>query len=310
MKLYFSQQNIRTQYLGINLLLEDTPHYDFVKNNGESLRYVDYLKESWKYYYPNKSREEAEKMISEKIKSFKGLIYDIKVNGIRNPIIVFKNLNNKTMIFDGNHRASIALYLGLEIPLQYISLKEAVRRRTKNPNIFYGSKNKGIPYQSIYTPNGILVLEGRRTDLVKRREMIDIEDIRNKVVLDIGCNYGNSLLLMDCAKQRIGIDKEADILTSAVRIATIFEQEIDFRQFNLNQIYTELEPVDTALIFSVDAHLQTLDGLIDIIKNKVKGIVYYETHEGYKIPDEICSLFNKIELRGKLGSRKLYKCIK
>lgn len=310
MKLYFSQQNINTQYLGIDLLLENTPHYDFVKQDGNSKRYIEYLKKSWKYYYPNRSKKRIEEMISEKVKSFRKLIEDIKENGIKEPVVVFTNLDGQVMIFDGNHRASVGLYYNIDIPMETISLREAIRRRTENPNIFYGSKNKGIPYQSIYTPGSILVLEGRRNDIVDRRNMIDIEDITGKTILDMGCNYGNSLLLMGNAKKRIGIDKEADILTSAIRVATIFRQKIDFRRFDLNKIYTRLEKVDTALIFSVNAHLDTLSGLVSIIKNKVRYVVYFETHEGHEIPDEIKCLFSKIELKGKLGSRKFYKCIK
>jgi len=305
-QLYFSQQHIYTQ-LGHTVRMEDTPHYDFLVKDGKSTMYEDYLRTSWKYYFPKKTNVDIENMILKQIEKFKKLATDIKKNGIIEPIQVFRRLNKDLMVYDGNHRSVIGLYYGIKIPTKMMDLKEVLTLRTRIPSIFYGSLNKGVPYQSIYSPDGIELLHGRRNDLLLRSLYIDKKDIKGKVVLDLGCNYGNSLFLLSGAKRMIGIDVSSRILTSAVRLAVIFKKKVEFMVHDLNRLDILLPEVDTAFMFSLDAHLKGIGGITRIIELYLKKVLYFETHEHGEIPIEIERLFKKCEFLLEYSDRKLYR---
>jgi len=303
-KLYFSQQHIYTQ-LGHTVDIKDTPHYRFLETGKEKI-YKDYLRNSWEFYKPGFSEEDIDK----RMQYFKDLVEDIKVNGVKKPIECFIRPNGDELVHDGNHRAVIATYLNIPLPKKEIPFKEVLKIRVNVPGSFYGSKRKGMPYQSIYSPEGKIILEGRRSDILERFNLIKEEDTRDKDIIDIGCNYGNTLMLCNNARSLTGVDVDAEILTSAVRLAVFYAKRIHYLHFDVNR-ELNIDAVDTAFIFSVDAHLKELAGLIYFIKNKVKNVVYFETHESREMPEVIRNLFDNIELLGVLpGNRKFYRCTK
>lgn len=300
--LYFSQQHLHTQ-MGPSVPIHKTPHFLFM--NGKRDQYRDYLRRSWKSYRPHFSESDIE----QQVKRFDDLIADVKRNGIKRPIMTFTRPNGDLMIYDGNHRSAIGKALGIEIPADEISLVQAIRNRV-DVGSFYGTKHRGMPYQTIYAPDGTPVVEGRRDDLITRNDLISQSDVTGKTVVDVGCNYGNALLLLRDARRRIGIDVDEKILTAAVRMAVIFNQEITFKAQDMSVPNPDLPECDTAFVFSVDAHLNALDGLVEFIKEKVRTVVYFETHEGRGMPLPP-SLFRNVEQIGVLpGERKLLRCTK
>jgi 2-polyprenyl-3-methyl-5-hydroxy-6-metoxy-1,4-benzoquinol methylase len=310
--LYFGQQHIGTthffgeKYHTIHIC--DMPHYKFLL--GDEDAYIDYLKHSWNYHMPNQNTEiQREKQVL----LFRKLKIDIEENGCRIPITICKRSDGNYVIVDGNHRASISLYLGRQIIAKEISLEDHVRNLVANPNEFFGTKNAGKPYQSILI-NQKEIIKGRRdaSDLQGRLNLIKIEDLQNKKILDVGCNYGtNCFYSTDCgASKALGIDVSGKLLTAAIRINSLFAKpcyfdKIDFAKLN------EIDRFDTTFVFSVDKHINDNKMLAKNILSNTKKVVYFETHSHSEIPKEIQFIFSSIKFLGNTadGSRNLYRCI-
>ena len=295
-KLLFGQQNINNfKFFGdnyVNILINETPHYKFLQKNIKI--YSNYLKFSWK----NKERS-----IDDKIIEYTKLKENILKNGINEPILTAKRFNEDELIVHGNHRAAIAKFCDIELfkkdvyYLDFFSLK----------NIRYGLNNGNRPYQSIFY-NNKEVIKGRRNDLLDRFNCIDIADIENKIVLDIGCNIGaNCILVNKFAKKMIGIDIDVNIINQAIKLAVYFNENIDYRLIDFCKIN---EKIDTCFLFAVDKHINDNNKIAKFINKKVLSVCYFETHEYSIIPKIIRNCFSKIKKLRNYKERKLFRCEK
>ncbi|OLO37197.1 hypothetical protein BTR23_13800 [Alkalihalophilus pseudofirmus] len=310
--LYFGHQHIGTiDYFGEkyhSVHISEMPHYKLLLGNEEP--YMEYLKQSWNYLMPKSNTIKTRKL---KVQKFKELKKDIEKNGCKIPITICKRVDGNYVIVNGNHRASICLFLGRQIKVQEISLEKHVKKIVNNPREFYGTKFLGKPYQSIVI-NNQEIIKGRRnaSDLKERMALVEIEDIQNKNILDIGCNYGTNCFYStdNGAKKVVGIDLSGKLLTAAIRLNSIFAKPCYFKKINFAQL-TEIGQFDTTFIFSVDKHINNNEILAKNILLNTKKVVYYETHRNSNIPKEIKDMFLSIELLGNTedGRRKLYRCI-
>ena len=303
---YFAQHHIYTQ-MDRSIDIRDMPHSEYVRGNKKP--YIQYLKKSLPYYHKTFD-------IDEKLAYFDKKIEEYTSKGIKEPVTIYLRPNGDPMILDGNHRMAIGLFHQLDIPFREITLKEAIARIVNVSGSYYGTGNKGMPYQSIYNQYGDILLKGRRSDIPDRNWYIRPEDIKNKTIIDIGCNYGNALMLCRDAKKLIGVDIDKKVLTSAVRLSVVMNKKIKYIYQNMstyhayNYVDDELPTCDTAFVFSVDMHIGNLDGLEYFIRNNVKKVVYFETHERKEMPDQIRKIFSLVEPLANLRTRKLYRCVK
>ena len=298
----FAQHNIGTVKLFgkeyWNVDIKDTPHFKFL--TGEEGIYDDYLEKSWGY--ARKPKINSKKLRDDKKIKFSQLA---ELEEIKEPVLICK-FRNEEFIIDGNHRAAIGAFKNIEVPTVEMSFGEYIKKITEIPDFFYGSKNRNIPYQSIFY-RGEEIVVGRRRDTLERDAMIRKADIRGKSVVDIGCNLGASSIL--CAEKGAaevcGYDIVPKIITAAIRVNILLGLPIwyDVADFGEHQNISG----DTALAFSIDRHIDN-DGILAENLSRF-GIVYFETHQKGRIPDEVERIFKK-EFIGKLGQRKIYRLTK
>ncbi len=301
-------KSINNEYTSIDI--KSFPHFKYLI--GDKDEFIKYLNISWKSRY-NVSKNELNQLIKNHITQYDSIISNIKLNGINEKITITKRFNGDLLIVDGNHRTSISHYLNIELPNNLISIDSYLNKIILNSNIFYGSKKNNMPYQSIIY-KGEEIIKGRRNDIINRAELIDINDIQNKNVLDFGCNYGmNSFYAHENgANKVVGIDIEPKILTSAIRIAVCFNYPIDFYTLNLsnNNIHSvSTDDFDTGFMFAIDSHVNNNDNLLQNIKLSKIKVLYFETHNNSKNPPKnIVNYFDEIKYLGETyKGRFLYK---
>jgi len=307
MKLYFGQINIGNaeffkqsgkEYHSIEI--EKSPHFQLLKGDEKAYKY--YLEKSWGSVRP---KQNSEKDRDNQVKKFKNLFKEIKENGTKKPIVVCEYKDRK-IIVDGNHRAAINAFLKKEAPEIKISVIDYIKKITENSAEFYGTKNKGIPYQTI-SDGGNILLKGRRSDLADRMKLIDKKDMAGKIVADIGCNIGMAAFMAvdNGAKESVGLDVSGKLVTAALRINVLFGKPCEFIKADFSK-KQEIK-ADTAFAFSINAHINNNKMLAENLKNF--NVVYFETHQGSEIPREVVAEFEQ-EFRGAIGERKLYRLLK
>lgn len=300
--LHFGQQHIHTVDLFPEpyhtVPIEAFPHRELLSGNEEPYR--KYLRQSWKYWGPENTKENRD----EKVKKYKSLVADIQENGIQNPIQYFTRSDGKQVIYHGNHRSSVAHYLGIELPAVELSLDQY---------IFKNARKAGrIPYQSIYR-NGTEVIVGRRRDVLSRFKLIDKADLKGNYVLDLCCNIGSSAFIAaeNGADKVVGVGNEPNLVTSAIRINVAFAQPCDFIMADLSNLVELDIEFDTGFYFPTDGIIHNNAQLAENIQRHVTNTLYFEITANASIPEEIKMLAESIELRGTTGSdsnKDLYKC--
>lgn len=294
--LLFGQQNLHNiKYFGENyttIPIKKFPHYKFLEGNINE--YERYLKIAW---------DGKERPINKKINEFINLKKSIENKNILIPILISKRYDKEKVIIHGNHRASIAEYFGIDIECKYVNFFNFF----DISKLRYGLNNSKRPYQSIFYHNNLLI-EGRRKDILDRFNYIDIRDIKDKIVIDIGCNLGANCILMNrYTEKTIGIDINQQLLNQSIKLALYFNESIDYRLCDFSKIE---EKVDTCFLFSVDKHINNDKKIAKFIDNKVKNIVYFETHENSIFPKKIRNCFSHYKLLRIYQGRKLYRCEK
>lgn len=256
------------------LNIHDTPHYKHLQGGDE---YRQYLHVAW---------EGRRDQIDDKIDKFDNLLTSVKKKGIKRPVQVVKRFNGDDLVFHGNHRYAIARHLGIECPVEYISVEDYIRFNIENRKYRFGTNDDGIPYQSLWYKSECLV-DGRRKDQLRRHALIESSDLKGKRVYDFGCNIGASTVLAHESGAIVEGWDLPEFRTTAVRLAVLFNYDIRYKK--PSGVY------DTLFLFSVHAHVDIPD-----IKARV---IYVETHEDGKLPE----IFNGAELRGELGKRRLWR---
>jgi hypothetical protein len=283
--------------------MNDSPHYQFVSGNVEP--YKEYLENSWNFYGISKSG------IPDKISKFQQLINSMVVDKVDvPPVKLVERFDGKNIVYDGNHRISICLYHNTPIKIEKISIEDYVSQIVKVDDAFYGTKHRGIPYQSINF-QGRNILKGRRNDIEERISLIKDIDLLGRSVIDFGCNLGMSLLpIFDRgATDALGVEINKKIITGAIRLNVLFALPIQYHCYNLALPLHLDKKYHTGFVFSIDQHVKNNAVLAKNIKNNVSDVVYFETHQNSSIPIEIKEIFNEIDLISKTtDNRHLYRC--
>jgi hypothetical protein len=333
--LVFGQQHILTQGYFVKrygqchtITLPQFPHYQALGESGldpdGAASYEEYLRMSWDYRRsPGENTRDAR---LEKISIYRSLYEDVSkckslgVDAIRFPIIVSERPDGRLVLAEGNHRAAIALKLGLDIRAVFVSASSHLRDFVGAEEKLVGKEASGRPYQSIHLA-GKLVVKGHRTDMLQRMEKVNREDIQGKSILDLGCSIGMSAFLAAerGAKRVVGVDVCPRIASTAVGLNAFFAQPAEFVQHDLNSSLS-IGEFDTAFCFSVADQLKTHDGLVQTIRSSVRKVVYFEgdaetTERDY--PQILTTeLFSDVTLLGhnrdgnhsRKSRRPFYKC--
>lgn len=287
--------------------MSESPHCVMYK--GDEALYREYLSFSWQYHQIPMTK--ADEWIAKK----KILFNEIKNSGIEEPVRVFQDRQGRYYYMDGNHRLSAAIALGHKtVPCRVLSFREYLSEFCKT-NTKYGTGTlEGKPYQTFYDTKGCAVFEGRRSDILKRHALITKHvDFRGKTVLDLGGNYGNAsnLALGSGASQVHVVDYDKHVIGAAVTLGVLVEASgANYYVHNLQNYLTAAPECDVGFCFSITAHVKQLENLCRTIRDKVKSVLVYETHEGHSMEPEIKALFSRVEKIGALGSRQLYVCHK
>lgn len=276
---YFTRKLKKTE-----IQIRDTPHYELARalaSDQASLpqaerEYAEYLCTSWGLPEPNAK-------VAEKIASFKSLVQTIaQARAINRPVCLTK-LGSETTYYalDGNHRLSVALALGLGVPVEEFDTGLAFQKFFAT-GAFYGAGHKGRPYQSILR-DGKVLIKGRRIDLVERLHMIPRACIEGATVLDIGSNYGMSAIYAKKmgAARCLGLEYLAMPVNIATRFAMIegLYPDVSFRKFDINsERLGEDEVFDTVFLFSVYKHIDNKVAIRRLLERNVGKYVIFEGH--------------------------------
>lgn len=313
--LFFGQQHSYTiEYFqntfGVNwtrIPVKKTPHYLFVA--GDEKPYRNYLAHSWRYFY---GKDIPTSEVDNKIFEFYNLIQDIKKSGtIKTEIELYWSVDGDMIIADGNHRAAIGAFLGLNCKAQIYKAEQQAQKFTTIPNETYGSANLGKPYQTIYNGRQVL-LAGRRQDLITRIDAINsVYPLKGKTLLDCGSNIGMSsylaLRLYDMKKAHL-VEASSDVTQAAIRLAVLLNSSNQtFAVGNLKEDLSNFLPVcDIGFCFSIAAHVKQIDNLAKLLVSNVKEAVFYETHEGRELEAPVAEKFKKHHKVCDLGTRQLF----
>lgn len=187
--------------------------------------------------------------------------------------------DGKWVLLEHTGRACIALALGYDVSVIRLDPADWLGRVAENPNEFFGSSRGNIPYHSIYNRRTMLV-EGVRTDLYERQELMADEDLRGKRVLDFGSNIGMNCIIA-CergATHAQGLEYSEYLVRSATRLTSWLNHPCAFRAVNLNHTVSDLGTFDTAFFFALLGHLEHGEGVLQTIKNCGVKVVYFESH--------------------------------
>lgn len=330
--LLFGQQHLGTQdffqqHCGQShtVPLTQFPHRQFIRGLAEGRPqpeqpYLEYLASSWSYHYgPEKNTPEQRAARAERFaEQFELLAASRQIE----PIRVCQRPDGRLIVVDGNHRASIADELGLNLQAELIPLEQHLRSLTTIPDEFYGTKRLDKPYQSVIY-RGRELLEGRRKDVAARLQQIDPRDLQGKSVVDFGCNLGMSCYLAAelGAREVLGVEGSRNIASAAIRLNSIFAAPCSFLQHDLSQDL-HLGKFDTIFCFSIINHVQDKSAFIRTIDRALGSVMYFEghanteqSHYSYLLNDQ---RFAQIDLLGytqdgihkSSASRPLWRCVK
>lgn len=176
-------------------------------------------------------------------------------------------------------------------------------------------------YQSVWY-KGEQIIKGTRDDMHKRMSLIRLEDIKDKVVVDIGCNLGAALIwcMENGAKSGVGFDVAKEGIELANLIAKELEINCKFEVADFGK--KQKKSGDIALCFACsDDITKEDDEKRKILRDNLLqyDTVYLETHlkntfPNWNIPDIIKEAFN-IEYLGETGeggyfTRDMYRLTK
>lgn len=166
-------------------------------------------------------------------------------------------------------------------------------------------------YQSIWF-GGEEIVKGSRDDMRKRMSLIRKEDIKDKVVVDIGCNTGAASFwaIENGAKECIGFD----VAKEGIEFANLISKELNVNcSFEVQGFGEPVEKKgDIAFCFAcVDDITKENDEIRKILRDNLKkyDVVYFETHlkgtfPNWDLPSIIREAFN-CEYLGETGEGNL-----
>jgi hypothetical protein len=311
---YFAQQHQETVAFFENLSksktyydvsMDETPHYELIKNQNEKL-YIEYLKNSWKFYYNNVDDHQ----IFQQIHKFKLLINNIcKYERNLVPIHITVTPTGRKLIIDGNHRYTTVLALNLHLNVLEFPLEYFLRKYLKYDKTFYKSKDvTSFSLQSIIFQNNVL-LHGQHTDIYDRVDVIQLKDIQNLKIIDFNCYSGIFLhaLIERGAQRAIGLTYNKHITMAAIRLNNIFMSPVHFVNLKkLTQSFKLKNKFHTGFIFSIDNYINQ-KSLILNIQNNISSVIYFDHVLTYKLPTDLKALFSKIEPLGIFENKLFFR---
>lgn len=174
-------------------------------------------------------------------------------------------------------------------------------------------------YQSVWV-GGNEIVHGTRDNMFARLEKVRLEDIKDKVVVDIGCNLGASSFwaVDNGAKKAIGFDVAEKGIELANLIAKELKRPCEFHVADWG--VPQKKWGDVAFCFAcVDDITKENDDKRKILRDNLLkyDVVYFETHlkhtfPNWGLPDIIRDAF-KVEYLGETGEgnlrRELYRMV-
>ena len=167
-------------------------------------------------------------------------------------------------------------------------------------------------YQSVWY-KGEQIIKGTRDDMHKRMSLIRLEDIKDKIVVDIGCNLGAASIwaIENGAKKCLGFDVAKEGIELANTIAKELKVNCEFgvEDFGLPQ----KKYADVAFCFAchddVTHHGEKEREIILLDNLKKYKVIYFETHlkgtfDNWDMPKIIRDNF-KVEYLGETGEGNL-----
>jgi len=175
-------------------------------------------------------------------------------------------------------------------------------------------------YQSVWY-KGQEIVKGTRDNMFKRMSLIDLKDIKDKVIVDIGCNLGAASFwaIENGAKQCKGFDVAKEGIELANTIAKELKVNCEFGVEDYGKSQPKLG--DTAFCFAcVDDITKENDEKRRILRDNLLNyeVIYFETHlkntfPNWNLPTIIRDAFN-CEYLGETGEgsfkRDFYKLTK
>lgn len=131
-----------------------------------------------------------------------------------------------------------------------------------------------------------------------RWNFIEINDIQDKVILDLGCNIGGMCIesVLRGAKHCIGIDINSNIIKLAKELSNYLGmQNITYIQMDLEKSYIPVL-ADTIFMFSIIGHIYNKTNLLHYLENMEFKTMYFEGHPR-ESEHKYDSLFKELSLR-------------
>lgn len=163
-------------------------------------------------------------------------------------------------------------------------------------------------YQSVWY-KGEQIIKGTRDDMHKRMSLIRLEDIKDKVVVDIGCNLGAASFwaIENGAKKCLGFDVAKEGIELANTISKELKVNCEFGVADYGEPQKKLG--DVAFCFAcVDDITKENDDKRKILLDNLKqySVVYFETHikgsfGNWDLPKIIRDGFSNVEYLGETG---------
>ncbi|NTW90569.1 MAG: class I SAM-dependent methyltransferase [Erysipelotrichaceae bacterium] len=166
-------------------------------------------------------------------------------------------------------------------------------------------------YQSVWF-NGQEIIKGGRDNMFPRMEKIRLEDIKDKTVVDIGCNLGAASFwsIENGAKSCIGVDVAKEGIELANKIAEELKVNCKFKVGSFDDNQEKMGDVAFCFACHDDIAKEDLKRQQVLLDNLKKyDVIYFETHlknsfDNWDMPQLIKDNF-KCEYLGETGDKIL-----
>jgi len=268
-------------YVAKQSILNDNKGIEEAKNN-----YIEYLKSSW----PSYGLDTSQSKLDSKYQEYLEYVDMISREGKLNSPVLLTQIPGKEGLYlvDGNHRCSVACALGFSVPAKILNFQLAFDKFMRVDE-FYGTKNRNMPYQSIFI-NRKIVRNGRRDDIYDRLDLLPRDILKQKTILDVGCNIGMNAIgaFKSGARKVVGLEASKMMVNFATRFAVFNDcyPDVEFRQFNVDRdMLPNDEKYDVAFMLSIHHHLKNQHMLAEIVKKNVVEAVIFEGHPNSRLSD-------------------------
>lgn len=192
-----------------------------------------------------------------------------------------------------------------------------VIKYVKTSKTRYNGKNSDIGYHS-FTLNG-KNYEGQRNN-IERINVIDKHiSLKDKKVLDVGCNMGGMLFDMSSLiLNGVGIDNNPKSINAANIVKNYNKNDnLQFYMFNLDKEDLSFlnnfigESVDIILFLSVAMHIKKWKDTIIYCKNTTPFLIFESNGSlslQFKQKAFLNEMYNKVKEIGNFGNRTMFFC--